>query len=512
MPEDLETLLHCRMVLCLASDSVEHVRALGERGVPAVGLDATAGDAIRLHAHRHKFDGAVVDLDAFDPAEHARVLRAVDEALAPGGRLVTRRAGELRNQRKDPVSPPASPGLVVGPYADLFAGCQDVVELGCGNGAFLDAVRIRDARCLGFEQDPGLAARARANGHEVQDGGLPELLGRRDRAVDGVFVGNVIEAVPAGRLPALLLACRAALAPDGRAVLRAARGFVERVLRPAIDPAAWAGVHVSRVPRDETDAAVLLRAGPEPGPAPVEVPALELPTAHLPINQPPASWFDLERCERRVTSQCGEDGVLAAIFARCGVTDRYYVEFGCGDGVQCNTRQLRLQGWTGLLMDGAARPGADDVVIHAHWITAENVNELFDGHGVPAEPDLMSIDLDGNDYWVWSAIRRRPRVVVAEYNGNLAADRALTVPYDPEHRWDGSDFYGASLLALVKLARQKGYTLVYCTTSGVNAFFVRDDLVGDVARPDPLSIWRPANYWYRGGRSRPDLSRSMVEV
>jgi hypothetical protein len=204
--------------------------------------------------------------------------------------------------------------------------------------------------------------------------------------------------------------------------------------------------------------------------------------------------------------------VLAAIFARVGATDRSYVEFGCGDGVQCNTAHLRRQGWRGLLMDGVDAPGAPDAEIHAAWITAENINALLDVHGVSQEPDLMSVDLDGNDWWVWRAITRRPRVVVVEYNANLGADDALTIPYDPQHRWDGSDYYGASLPALERLGRSKGYTLVYCNTAGVNAFFVRDDLLGGEAPRDVRAIWRPPNYWYRRARQFPDLARPWVAL
>ena len=125
----------------------------------------------------------------------------------------------------------------------------------------------------------------------------------------------------------------------------------------------------------------------------------------------------------------------------------------------------------------ARQPG--EVTIHAEWIDADNIDELFAKHGVPDEPDLVSIDLDGNDYWVWRALTYRPRVLVAEYNANISPDESLVMPYDPAHRWNGTDYYGASLRALRDLGVEKGYELVYCNRAGVNAFFVRADLVPD---------------------------------
>ena len=511
MDDWLDPLTNCRMVLCLPDADGSRVAALAARGVQAVGC--LPAHVANLCAHRHKFDGAFVDCDSLAPEQAQHLQDGLDQAIAPGGCLVTRRDGRLDIERIAPQRLPIAPGLVVGACADLFTGCALVAELGAGLGAFLDALRLRAAACVGIERDGALLEQARQRGHEMHSGGLPALARLRDRRPDGIFLGNVVESVPPAALADLLATCRAVLAPRSRMVCRASRRFVEEELRGRAEAAnGWSLARASTLPRDARDAIVLLIADATEPALPATIPDPPLQVAELSINQPPHSWFDLERFERRVTSQCGEDGVLAAIFARCGETNRSYVEFGCGNGIECNTREPHRQGWRGLLMDGAENPGAADVVIHRHWITPENINALLDEHDVPAEPDLMSIDLDGNDYWVWRAIDRRPRVIVAEYNGNLAADVALTIACDPEHCWDGTDYYGASLLALVGLAREKGYTLVYCSQSGVNAFFVRDDLIADEPAVDTAAIYRPANYWYRGGRSLPDLSRVMVEI
>ena len=203
---------------------------------------------------------------------------------------------------------------------------------------------------------------------------------------------------------------------------------------------------------------------------------------------------NLRDYEKQIYSQCGEDGVLLHLFESIGAPTRYFVEFGAKDGVTVsNTANLRLHhGWKGLLMDAEA-VGDDDLVTPA-FVTAENVNDLFEEHGVPKTFDLLSIDIDGNDYWVWKALDRfTPRVVVVEYNIFFAHDDARTMPYDANHRWEeGSCYHGASLAALRKLGDEKGYAMVHTDSWGPNAFFVlRSELPADfVERPtEELSDW-----------------------
>jgi hypothetical protein len=110
-------------------------------------------------------------------------------------------------------------------------------------------------------------------------------------------------------------------------------------------------------------------------------------------------------------------------------------------------------------------------------VTAENINELLSRAGFTGEIDLLSIDIDFNDYWVWKAVEAaRPRVVVIEYNAALRPPMSLVVPYSPDRMMSGGNYFGASLEALVRLGRAKGYRIVGCSFAGVNAFFVRDDL------------------------------------
>jgi len=191
----------------------------------------------------------------------------------------------------------------------------------------------------------------------------------------------------------------------------------------------------------------------------------------------------------KVYSQNDEDGIIQEIFRRIGTTDRRFVEFGVETGVECNSVKLLIEGWRGLWIEAkpdnvaAIRrrfaPFLNDgrLALKQSLVAAENIDALLAEAGLTGEIDLLGIDIDYNDYWVWKAITAvRPRVVVIEYNASLRPPLSLTVPYDPDGSWDGSNFYGASLEALTRLGVDKGYRLVGCSIAGVNAFFVRADL------------------------------------
>jgi hypothetical protein len=201
--------------------------------------------------------------------------------------------------------------------------------------------------------------------------------------------------------------------------------------------------------------------------------------------------------ELKVFSQNGEDGVLAEIFARIGTGSRWFVEFGIGAGLEGNSVVLAdVHGWQGLFIEGSdelhARlaykyAGFPKVVTRHARVTAENLDELMDGAGVPQLFDLLSIDVDGNDYWIWQGLSaHRPRVVVCEYNGFIDPTRPLTQPYAPDAAWDGSDYFGASLAALAELGRTKGYRLVHADLTGTNSFFVADEYANRFADCFPV--------------------------
>lgn len=205
-------------------------------------------------------------------------------------------------------------------------------------------------------------------------------------------------------------------------------------------------------------------------------------------------------------SQGDDDGILEEIFRRIGTTNRQFVDFGCADGIENNTTYLALTGWSGLWMDGgeenvqtASRAFQRQVEsgrlrIRQAFITRENINSLIASAGLDRELDLLSIDIDGNDYWIWEAIDGvRPRVVVIEYNAIFRPPHQMVQDYAAQYQWRSTGYFGASLKALETLGARKGYALVGCNFAGINAFFVRDDL----AREDLFSAPFTAEHHYR---------------
>ncbi len=191
-----------------------------------------------------------------------------------------------------------------------------------------------------------------------------------------------------------------------------------------------------------------------------------------------ATEIDLAEYESSFYSQNGEDGVLAKIFEVIKPTSRFCVEFGAYNGVTgSNTYLLRRQGWDALLLDRMFEN--PQMHLYKEFITAENINALFERYGVPEDFDLLSIDIDYNDFYVWKSLdaKYRPSVVVIEYNASHPPDKDRIVKYKPYYCGDGTNYYGASILALYRLGRKKGYSLVYADEKGVNLFFIRDDLL-----------------------------------
>ena len=191
-----------------------------------------------------------------------------------------------------------------------------------------------------------------------------------------------------------------------------------------------------------------------------------------------------------VFSQNDEDGILQEIFKRIGTTNKVAVEIAAGNGIESNTHLLLQTGWQCFWYEAQLQ---NISIINTHfqswiqskklqvferWISAETIEQTLSHDKVPKKFDLLSLDIDGQEYWLWHALKKwQPRVVVVEYNGTLGPDVAFTIPRQDTFMWDQHSMYGgASLQALTLLAKQKGYTLVGCNYTGVNAFFVRDDL------------------------------------
>jgi hypothetical protein len=196
----------------------------------------------------------------------------------------------------------------------------------------------------------------------------------------------------------------------------------------------------------------------------------------------------------RLSSQNQEDGLTLSLLNEVGATSHRFVEIGSGLSGGNSGFLARECGWSGLMVDGHADHMVQvgrrfpRVTAVTAWVTRDNVNELLRTHGGAGEPDLFSLDLDGNDYWIWEAMTAcSPRVVILEYNSMFGATRSVTVPYDAKfdrHRHH-TMYYGASLTALARLSGRKGYRLVAVEPTGVNAFFVRNDLAPHIPACDP---------------------------
>ena len=225
--------------------------------------------------------------------------------------------------------------------------------------------------------------------------------------------------------------------------------------------------------------------------------------------------------EYGIFSQNGEDGLLLYIFSEIGIENKTCIEFGIGDGRQCNSANLIINfGWKSLMIEGnpdSSKKAFDfysnhhkissgQVTVKNAFITKDNINDLFLDGGVQGEIDLLSIDIDGNDYWVWDAITSvNPRVIIVEYNPTFGPEKSVSVEYDPDfYRFDKHEsgwYYGASLTAFTELGKSKGYKLIGCDTRGVNAFFIRNDV-----HLKTLQECTPKEAYYE------DLKRSQIST
>lgn len=192
----------------------------------------------------------------------------------------------------------------------------------------------------------------------------------------------------------------------------------------------------------------------------------------------PSDRIFLRNHEKKVTSQFGEDGIIEKIFEIIGTTNKKYLEFGATSEMN-NTQNLHENhGFTGTLW--GSEEHCDYNTIHNEFVTVENVGKLCENYSIDKELDFLSIDIDGNDWYVWREISKytKPRVVVIEYNGEFRVDDDKVIPYDPKFTWDReTTYFGATLRALFNLGRTLGYSLVCCNRHGNNAFFIRDDCI-----------------------------------
>lgn len=224
----------------------------------------------------------------------------------------------------------------------------------------------------------------------------------------------------------------------------------------------------------------------------------------------------LADAEFSIFSQWGEDGIIEWLIHHNGDMPERFIEFGIETYQEANTRFLLMnRNWRGLVIDGSASNVATarsdavswrhDLTTKAAFITKDNINELISSSGFNGEIGLLSIDIDGNDYWVWDAITCvSPHFIIAEYNSAFGDIWALTIPYNASFNRNRAHhsnlYYGASIVAFSDLATRKGYTLLGSNRAGSNAFFVRNDRASGIV--DRIADLRPRPSRFREARDR----------
>jgi hypothetical protein len=219
---------------------------------------------------------------------------------------------------------------------------------------------------------------------------------------------------------------------------------------------------------------------------------------------------DISEAEFKVYSQWGEDGIIQYLVRHVPIERKLFVEFGVENYTESNTRFLLVNNyWSGLVLDGGndnidyikndSIYWAFNLKADCSFLTKENINQVISKNGVNGDIGLLSVDIDGNDYWVWNAIDCiNPRIVICEYNSLFGKTAKVTTPYDPAFFRGDAHFskvyYGASISALCDLANKKGYSLVASNSAGNNIFFVRNDLLGDFKALTPGEAYRQAQF------------------
>lgn len=233
------------------------------------------------------------------------------------------------------------------------------------------------------------------------------------------------------------------------------------------------------------------------------------------VNNQKKQIDSLEDVEFQIFSQRGEDGIIQYILSKIEIPHKIFVEFGVENYMESNTRFLMINNnWSGLVIDGSKSNieyikndfiyWKYDITAVQSFITKDNINSLIKNYTSQKDIGLLSVDIDGNDYWVWEAIEViQPRIVVCEYNSAFGAEHAISVPYKSNFYRTTSHYsnlyFGASLTAFCYLAEKKGYAFIGTGGAGVNAFFIRKDL------SDPFKVYKPSE-GYRESANRDSKS------
>ena len=232
--------------------------------------------------------------------------------------------------------------------------------------------------------------------------------------------------------------------------------------------------------------------------------------------------MDLSIFEKKIFSQNGEDGItiklMELIYDANNDNNKFYVEFGVENGKECNTRILREQyNWNGLQMDGGNEN--ESINLRKEFIMKENVVELFNKYNVPYNINLLCVDIDFNDFYCLKKILENYQcdIIICEYNGTHLVNEDKIIIYNKNGKWDGTNYFGASLCSLDKLGKKYNYSLVYCNANGVNCFLIHNDIIknknlqfknlGDITQ-----IYKPARYSHgpNGGHPQDPSNRQYI--
>ena len=225
---------------------------------------------------------------------------------------------------------------------------------------------------------------------------------------------------------------------------------------------------------------------------------LEVLNVTKPILLDKKNNFNINKFGIKIYSQNDEDGIILYIFKHIGIKTKKFVEIGVENGTECNTTNLLKNfNWKGIQIEGSKKLYNDakiqlkkvlekkikNLKLLNIFVTKKNINQILKKN-CGKEIDLLSVDVDGNDFWIWKAINCvKPRLVIIEYNSFFGSNISATIKYNSKFIWNhrnNKSYYGASLKALEKLGKQKKYILVGVDKNGVNAFFVRNDLAKNI--------------------------------
>ena len=197
----------------------------------------------------------------------------------------------------------------------------------------------------------------------------------------------------------------------------------------------------------------------------------------------------MSEVEFQVFSQFGDDGIIQYLIDKLPIKNKTFIEFGVENYQEANTRFLLINNaWSGFIIDGdpdnikqiknSRLYSFYDIRAIDSFITKQNINQLISGVGFQKEVGILSVDIDGNDFWVWKAIDViSPEIVICEYNSLFGFEDPITIPYQDDFirgKKSPFNFYGTSLKAAVTLAKEKGYFFIGCNSAGNNAYFIHE--------------------------------------